>query len=395
MGEEGKMRKIWWRGWRWPVLSAGLAMGFSRWRSKSLLTVSIILLAGLAGLARLVGLAELSGAAQRGRPPGAASRETASVAAFEIGAVRWAALLDYYRRIDQQSDRLEMRELGRTTQGRRQVALFISAPHNLAALKKIGGPVVDKPPGDAGAPATGPLVVLLTAGQERYEVEGTLALTRLLHRLLTEGSPALTRILDEMVVIVVPSLDPDGTDSSAEWSAGGAGAAPAAISRQGEGELGRDFDAFTLVETQLLVDKVLNQWRPHVWYNVRQGGTVGSKPIYLTSSLLAKKLLRNARIEAPKEWLGSPAAWSRQHATLHIEARTAGRGAASNLPASKPGPSTSAALADLLQVESAAFNLLEQASQHRGAIVAERHRLVTSPAASGSAPRWQIGRAHV
>lgn len=374
------MRRIWWGGWRWPILSMRLVKGCNGWRSKSLLMVSIFLLAGLGG------------EAQRGRPPGAASRETASIAAFEIGdapgGVRWASLLDYYRRVDQQSDRLEMRELGRTTQGRRQVALFISAPHNLAALNRIGGPVINKPSGDAGAPAKGPLVVLLTAGQERFEVEGTLALTRLLHRLLTERSPALTRILDEVVVIVVPSLDPDGTDISAEQFAGSPGSTPVAINRNGDGELGRDFDAFTLVETQLLVDKVLNQRRPHVWYNVRQGGTAGSKPIYLTTSLLARQLLRNGRIEAKKERLGSPAAWSRQHATLYIEAQAAGRGASSTLSASKSGPAPSAELANLLPIESAAFNFLEQVLQHSGAIMAERHRLVTPHAASGRERRW-------
>jgi hypothetical protein len=60
---------------------------------------------------------------------------------FQMGADRklanWDRLLDYYRRLDAGSDRMTLVELGRSSEDRPFIALYISSPANLAALEPL------------------------------------------------------------------------------------------------------------------------------------------------------------------------------------------------------------------------------------------------------------------
>src|SRR5690606_35682996 len=57
---------------------------------------------------------------------------------FQMGADRklanWDRLLDYYRVLDKASNRMQLVELGKTSEGRPYVAIFISSPANLEKL---------------------------------------------------------------------------------------------------------------------------------------------------------------------------------------------------------------------------------------------------------------------
>jgi hypothetical protein len=65
----------------------------------------------------------------------------ASVLGFTPGAdrrlVEWPVLVGYYRRLAAVSDRVQFRELGRTTNGAPFLALVISSPDNLAHLDQL------------------------------------------------------------------------------------------------------------------------------------------------------------------------------------------------------------------------------------------------------------------
>src|SRR5688572_27012833 len=80
-------------------------------------------------------LAALLGAAQSAAPLPAPEQ----FFGFQMGADRklanWDRLLEYYRRLDA-SDRMRLVELGKSTEGRSFIALYISAPANLTALEK-------------------------------------------------------------------------------------------------------------------------------------------------------------------------------------------------------------------------------------------------------------------
>src|ERR1041384_6623344 len=76
--------------------------------------------------------------ARRRRPPAAAIPTPRSVLGFEPGDDRkladWPTLVRYYQALARASDRVDYRELGRTTLGAPLVVLVISSPQNLKQL---------------------------------------------------------------------------------------------------------------------------------------------------------------------------------------------------------------------------------------------------------------------
>lgn len=179
------------------------------------------------------------------------------VLGFTPGAPRelagWEQLLSYYRQVDRQSDRLALREIGRTALGRPLVMLTISA-----AVEPV------RP------------VILLSAGLDPTAVGGTLTLTRLIHHLLTDRSPEVEQILARTTIIIVPSLNPDGLALVTEWyrrtlGTPAEGSPPPQPAHHYAGdELGEDWQTLTQPETRAVVDKVFRQFDPEIWLDLRQ-----------------------------------------------------------------------------------------------------------------------------
>jgi hypothetical protein len=219
---------------------------------------------------------------------------------FKPGADRqlalWQQLLSYYRQLDRSSDRLRMDEIGRTTLGRPMVMLAVSSPANLARLddlKQIQQQLSDprRPPqikadGKSSAESlvnSGRVFILVSGGGNPVEVGGALAVTALVRRLTTDHSPEVARILDQVVVLFVPTLNPDGLDIVTNWYRKTLGTPaegtdpPELVHPYAGQDLGQDWNALTQVETRLMVEKVFNVWRPQVWLDLRQSGRAGAR----------------------------------------------------------------------------------------------------------------------
>ena len=146
---------------------------------------------------------------------------------FQMGADRklanWDRLLDYYRRLDA-SDRMTLVELGRSSEDRPFVALFISSPSNLASLeqfRQINLRLAD-PRGLAEAEAralaaTGRSVVVQSFALHSSEVAASQTAAEYVYDSLTREDPDARRIRDEVISIVLPSINPDGTQMIADW----------------------------------------------------------------------------------------------------------------------------------------------------------------------------------
>jgi hypothetical protein len=247
----------------------------------------------------------LPGLAQAGRAASSITQRNDAIPApetvlgFKVGAERklakWETFIAYFRRLAATSDRLKFEELGKTTLGRPFVVATISAPENLQQLalykeqqRKLGDPRILKQQGDADALAndlirTGKTVVVITCSIHSTEVGGTFTATELAYRLTSENSDFIKNILANTIILLVPSLNPDGTDIVAEWyfktlGTPSEGTAPPELYHHYTGhDNNRDWYAFTQVETQLTVDKILNVWRPQILHDVHQMGATGAR----------------------------------------------------------------------------------------------------------------------
>ena len=207
----------------------------------------------------------------------------------------WSEIVDYFQRLDQASDRLTFQELGKTTMGKPFVMATISSPANLAQLddyQKIQEQLAD--PRKLGALALrdrkateliarGKTIVLITCGIHSTEVGSYLSSTLIAHRLASSNEPLIQNILDNTIILLVPSLNPDGVDIVKNWydktlGTPYEGTEPPELYHKYTGhDNNRDWYAFTQVETQLTVDKIHNVWRPQIVHDIHQQGAFGSR----------------------------------------------------------------------------------------------------------------------
>jgi hypothetical protein len=221
---------------------------------------------------------------------------------FEPGEDRkladWPTLVRYYQALAKASDRVRLREIGKTTLGAPFLALVIASPRTLKRLDhyrelnaRLADPRTLKPGRDAQeALRDGKTVVLVTSGIHSNEVGGSLAPVLLAYRLATDTSAATRAILDNVILWLVPSLNPDGVTIVTRWYNRTLGT-PAEGSEPPEPyhhyvghDNNRDWYAFTQVETQLVVDSLYNVWHPQIAEDIHQQDTDGSRlflPPYL------------------------------------------------------------------------------------------------------------------
>jgi hypothetical protein len=205
----------------------------------------------------------------------------------------WSEIVEYFRRLDAASDRVRFEELGKTTLGAPFVLATISAPENLARLqeyRQIQQSLADprklgpRPERRAeGLIRRGKTVVLITCGIHSTEVGSTLSSALIAHRLASSDEPEVQRILRDTIVLLVPSLNPDGVDIVKRWydrtlGTPFEGTSPPELYHKYVGhDNNRDWYAFTQVETRLTVDKIHNAWRPQIVHDIHQQGTHGSR----------------------------------------------------------------------------------------------------------------------
>ena len=217
-----------------------------------------------------------------------------SVLGFRPGEDRhladWDQVLAYLARLDAASDRVRVEELGKTTQGRPFVMATVTSEANQARLEEIRevNLRLADPRGLGEEEAErlvheGRAIVAMAFSIHSTEVGGTLAALRLLYQLAASASPDVERILDEVVLLVLPSHNPDGTQLVAEWYRNELGTpfegtAPPVLYHPYVGhDDNRDWYMFTQVETRLTVERLHRRWHPQIMHDVHQMGPNGAR----------------------------------------------------------------------------------------------------------------------
>ncbi len=205
----------------------------------------------------------------------------------------WQKVVEYFQKLAAASDRVEFAELGRTTMGAPFVMATISAPENLARLdeyrsiqQQLADPRKLGPNADRKAEQLikrGKTIVLITCGVHSNEVGSYLSSMLIAHRLASSDDPEIQEILKNTIVLLVPSLNPDGVDIIKNWydktlGTPYEGTDPPELYHKYVGhDDNRDWYAFTQVETQITVDKIHNVWHPQIVHDIHQQGALGAR----------------------------------------------------------------------------------------------------------------------
>jgi len=197
----------------------------------------------------------------------------------------------YFRRIATESDRLQLVEIGNTSEGRSQLMLIASSPANLARLeeyRQISARLAYARDDEATATqlaATGKAVVWIDGGLHSDETVGTHQLIETVWQLASRNDEETLRILDDTIVLLVHA-NPDGQELVSNWYMREADPEKRLISQPNDlprlyqkyagHDNNRDFYMAALAETRNMNRVAYTQWYPQILYNHHQPAPRGT-----------------------------------------------------------------------------------------------------------------------
>ncbi len=214
---------------------------------------------------------------------------------FRVGAdnklARWDKIVEYMRLVADGSPRVKVRDLGPTTQGNPFIAVEVGSADTMAHLdrfKQLERRLYFQ--GGAPSPAerdeifrSGKAVVLVTCNIHSTEIGSSQMALELVHRLATEDSPLVRKILDNVILVLVPSLNPDGEIMVVDWFNRNLGTEyeasplPWLYQPYTGHDNNRDMYMFTQKESQLTARLLWHDWFPAVWLDEHQQGPAGPR----------------------------------------------------------------------------------------------------------------------
>ncbi|WP_406700787.1 M14 metallopeptidase family protein [Singulisphaera sp. Ch08] len=201
----------------------------------------------------------------------------------------WPSVVDYFQKVDEASERVLVRKLGETTEGRPYVVAVVSSPETIKDLPKYQQ--LQRQLSHPGLTTTETLdpvaeskpVVVITCSIHSVETASTLMAMELLHELASKDDPATRAILDSTILLLVPSANPDGVDKVAHWYERSKGHSwegnglPELYHKYAGHDTNRDWFMLNLKETQLLTHLLYKEWLPTILYDVHQMGSRGAR----------------------------------------------------------------------------------------------------------------------
>ncbi len=213
---------------------------------------------------------------------------------FDVGADRKLAdyrqIVSYFRAVAAASPRVKIESLGKTTLGEDFIMAIVSSEANVRNLERIRD-VATKladPRGltDAQVDALvrdGKTVALVTCNIHSSEIASSQMAMEWLHALATAGDAETKRRLDNVVLLLVPSLNPDGqimiTDYYRKFlgTQYEGGRLPWLYHHYVGHDNNRDWFMLTQVETKALSRAIYHEWHPQLFVDEHQMGMDGPR----------------------------------------------------------------------------------------------------------------------
>jgi hypothetical protein len=211
---------------------------------------------------------------------------------IKIGAdgelARYPKIVEYLQHLAKTTTRVKFEEIGRTTMGNPYVLATISAPENLAKLSRLVE--INRRLADPRGLAEVEARKLAQEGRAFYFVYGTIhstevgntqSLIEIAHRLATDNSAEVRQILDNLVVLLVPSQNPDGQYLVVDHWYKTKGTPftrtyPDLYHKYVGHDDNRDWFMFTQKETRLAL-QIQNHYKPIITHDMHQMGSGGAR----------------------------------------------------------------------------------------------------------------------
>jgi hypothetical protein len=264
-----------------------------RFRALRTAVSACLLVAGMLSTLCLPAPAVAAGT-QRSEPARTALVAPQEFFGFRMGEDRklagWDKLLAYYQLLAKSSDRLHLAELGKSSEGRSYIALFISSPQNLARLehyRQLNARLAD-PRGLSEEEARkvvaeAKAVVIQSFALHSSEVAASQTAAEFVYDSLARNDEENIRILGNVISIIMPSINPDGTQMIADWYMKHVGTRQEAADLPWLYQLysghdnNRDGFALNLPESKHFGKLMYRDWLPQAYIDHHQQGSAGAR----------------------------------------------------------------------------------------------------------------------
>ncbi|HKR59745.1 MAG TPA: M14 family metallopeptidase [Pyrinomonadaceae bacterium] len=203
----------------------------------------------------------------------------------------WRQITDYFSRLDKASDRVLVKEIGKTTLQRPLIVAFISARENILTLnryqetqRRLADPRLVQTAAEREALVNnGKVVVAISCSIHSTEIVASQMSMQLAYELASAQDAATREILQNTILILIPSANPDGIDIVANWYRKTLGTKyegqepPELYHHYAGHDDNRDWFMLGLKETRAISRLFWQEWFPQIVYDIHQQGANGSR----------------------------------------------------------------------------------------------------------------------
>ena len=203
----------------------------------------------------------------------------------------WKQITDYFAKLDKASNRVTVKEIGKTTNGKPLIVAFISSSENIKDLegyRRISAKLADSRTVKGAAELEdlvkkGKTIVSIACSIHSTEIVASQMSMNFAYDLATANDAETKEILDNTILLLFPSSNPDGIDIVADWyrktlGTKSEGTSPPELYHHYAGhDDNRDWFMLNLVETQAITGLFWQQWFPQLVYDVHQQGQNASR----------------------------------------------------------------------------------------------------------------------
>ncbi len=214
---------------------------------------------------------------------------------FRVGADKKLAdynqIKAYFEKLDQESPMLKLFTIGETTMKKPMIMAAISTEANLAKLdrwreivRRLRDPRLTPPDQAAALAKEGKAIVLVTCSQHSTEIGASQAAMELAYNLVAGKTPfEAKKILADVILLLVPSANPDGTQMVVDWykkyveTKFEAGSMPWLYHFYAGHDNNRDWYMQNLAETRAISKVLYHDWLPQIQIDQHQQGSNGAR----------------------------------------------------------------------------------------------------------------------
>lgn len=197
----------------------------------------------------------------------------------------------YFQKLDQESEKIKVLKIGKSTLGKPIIVAVITSEENMANLdsyRQIAKQLRDarglSPKEAKKLAADGKVMVLITCNIHSTEIASSQMAMELAYKLAINDTPFdANQVLNEVIVLLVPSTNPDGEQMVTDWyrkhlgTKYEGGRMPWLYHHYAGHDDNRDWFMFNLAETKAVSKLLYHDWIPQIHIDEHQMGSTGAR----------------------------------------------------------------------------------------------------------------------